>query len=77
MSRLDPVRDPAARLSEILERNRSTVAPDLPEELLAEIAQIEEQYQFDSDRRQARQGIRKAVENALRNAELEGEGSRT
>jgi hypothetical protein len=67
---MSSARDPSARLSEILERNRADVAPDFPQELLAEIAQIEEQNQFDDDRRPAKQRIREAVANAMRTAEL-------
>src|SRR4051812_31039282 len=54
-------RDPAARLREILERNRQKIAPDLPRDLLVEIADIEEQNQFDDDRKKARQNVRDAV----------------
>jgi hypothetical protein len=59
-------RDPAARLREILERNRKKIAPDLPRDLLTEIAEIEEQNQFDDDRKNARQNLREAVGHAAK-----------
>ena len=62
--------DPGARLTQILERNRARTAPDLPSDLLAEMAEIEEQNQFDDDRRDARQALREAVANALRKADI-------
>lgn len=64
-------RDPAARLTEILERNRRQIAPDLPADLLLEIAEIEEQNQFDDDRKKARQNLREAVSGVARSVRLE------
>jgi hypothetical protein len=57
-------RDPATRLLAILERSRGTVAPELPPQLLAVIAEIEEHNRFDEDRKSARQQIRAAVSDA-------------
>jgi hypothetical protein len=63
-------RDSAIRLLEILERNRQKVAPELPSDLLKEIAEIEEDNQFDDDRKKARQNLREAVSNAARSIRL-------
>jgi hypothetical protein len=65
------MRDPAERFREILERNRAEVAPDLPRELLEEMADVEEQNQFDDDRKPTRNALRASVENALRQLNLE------
>lgn len=56
----------ATRFLGILEKNRKKVAPGLPSDLLAEIAQIEEENQFDDDRKKARQNLRESVEHAAR-----------
>jgi hypothetical protein len=58
--------DQAARLEQILKRNRDSLDLDaeLPEELLLEIAEIEEQNQFDDNRSKAQKAIRDAVEAA-------------
>jgi hypothetical protein len=69
-------KDPAERLKEILERNRQRVAPDFPAELLDEIADIEEQNQFDDDRKKARQNLRIAIDTAAKTLRLDEGDSR-
>ncbi len=67
--------DQAARLEEILVRNRGELEAGLPEELLLEVAEIEEQNQFDDNRSKAQKAIRDAVESAgkaLRMGEVSG-----
>jgi hypothetical protein len=65
--------DPGVRLHEILERSRAQIAPKLSSELLHEIAEIQETYRYDDDRRAARQQIRAAVTNAVNASVLDEE----
>jgi len=58
-------------LRDILERNRQKLAAELPPDLLMEIAEIEEQNQFDDDRKKARQNLRDAVGHAARSLRLD------
>jgi hypothetical protein len=51
-----------ARLLEILEKNRTSNAADVPVDLLGEIAAIQQQNQFDDDRKQVRKEMRAIVE---------------
>lgn len=66
----DPV-DPAERVLKILEGNRQQIHRDVPEDLLAEIADIEEQYQFDDNRSEPRRAIRDLVEHYARSLALQ------
>lgn len=66
--------DQAQRLKQILLRNRESLDLELPEDLLLEIAEIEEQNQFDDDRSKAQRAIRETVVAAgktLRLAEVD------
>jgi len=47
-----------SRLLKVLKRHRDELAPALSDEVLAEIAEIEERYQFDDDRRGAQKSLR-------------------
>jgi|GEM_PF-2746930 len=62
---------PAERVREILEENRKRMHPDVPTDMLAEIAAIEEQNQFDDDRAQPRREIRELVDRYARARALE------
>lgn len=68
---MDKALDKAARLDQILLRNREALGVEIPEELLLEIAEIEEQNQFDDDRRKAREAIREIVVAAGRQIRLD------
>ncbi len=61
VSRVADIPENTARLEQILLRNRETLGVEVPEGLLLEIAEIEEQNQFDDDRRKARDSIRAVV----------------
>jgi hypothetical protein len=54
------------RLLAILTRHKERLAPDLPIELLAEIAEIEERNQYDDDRRGVLNELRKLFGDATR-----------
>jgi hypothetical protein len=62
---------PAERVLEILEENRGQMHPDVPSGLLAEVAAIEERYQFDDDRSEPRRAIRDLVERYARTLALQ------
>jgi len=47
-----------SRLLKVLKRHRDELAPALSDEVLEEIAEIEEHYQFDDDRRSAQKALR-------------------
>ena len=62
---------PSQRLCEILERNRETHSPELPAELVATLAEIEERDQFDDDRQRAKSDIREVIADAAKLASHE------
>lgn len=64
--------DQAHRLKQILLRNRESLDLELPEDLLLEIAEIEEQNQFDDDRSKAQRAIRETVVAAGKTLRLAG-----
>jgi len=66
----DDLVGPAERVMKILEANRQQIHPDVPEDLLAEIAEIQEQYQFDDDRNDPRRAIRSLVDRHARSMAL-------
>lgn len=68
--------DPAARTLKVLEATRQAEHPGLPAALLAEIATIEEQNQFDDDRSKARRAIRDLIDQYARSAALTEGGSK-
>ena len=49
-------------LLEILEKNRVKDAADIPPTLLAEVAELQQQSQFDDDRKKVIKAIREIVE---------------
>lgn len=49
-------------LLEILEKNRAKKAADVPPALLAEVAELQQQSQFDDDRKKVIRTIREIVE---------------
>ena len=51
----------AVRLVPILERHRKTLAPELSKTFVADVAEIEEQFQFDDLREEAKRRIRGAL----------------
>ena len=51
----------AVRLTPILERHREALAPDLSNEFVREVAEIEENFQFENDREEAKRRIRQAL----------------
>lgn len=59
-----------ARLLEILEKNRVSDAADIPTDLLGEIAAIQQQNQFDDDRKQVRKEMRAIVEHYAKSQAL-------
>lgn len=63
--------DQAQRLKQILLRNREKMGADLPEDLLLEIAEIQEQNQFDDDRSKTQKAIREAVVAAGKSLRLD------
>ena len=74
----DPRRDEsdlAANLLGILERHRGDDAPDVPADLLAAVADIEQQNQFDDDRRKAQKAIREIVGHHAQGLALKEAGS--
>jgi hypothetical protein len=52
----------AVRLGPILEQHRKKLAPELSKNLVTEIAEIEEQFQFDDSREEPKRRIRRALE---------------
>lgn len=68
--------DPAARLLAILERNREKLESEIPADLLGEIAEIQQQSQFDDDRGKTRKEIRKLVEQYAKQMALKEPQSR-
>lgn len=61
---------PAERTLVILEANRSSDAPEVPKRLIEEVAEIQEQNQFDDDRSSPRRTIRTLIEQHARAIEL-------
>lgn len=55
----------ADRLSEVLERCRADLAPELDAGVLSDVADIALRNQFDDDRAGARKEIRDVVEHAV------------
>jgi hypothetical protein len=51
----------AVRLTPILELHRADLAPDLSDQFVSDIAEIEEQFQFENDRAEAKRRIRQAL----------------
>lgn len=63
--------DSAARLLAILKRNREKLEAELPPALLSEIAELQQQNQFDDDRGKTRKAMREVVEHHARQVALE------
>ena len=63
------------RLIAVLARHKDDLAPDVPIELLREIAEIEERNQYDDDRRGVLRELRSLVEDATRARLREGGAS--
>jgi hypothetical protein len=51
----------AVRLTPILERHRDVLAADLSDEFVREVAEIEENFQFENSREEAKRRIRQAL----------------
>lgn len=51
----------AVRLTPILERHRAELAPDISDEFVREIAEIEEHFQFENNREEAKRRIRQSL----------------
>ena len=49
------------RLTPILERHRAELAPDLSDDFVREVAEIEENFQFENNREDAKRRIRQAL----------------
>lgn len=67
---------PAERALAILEGNRSSDAPEVPKRLIEEIADIQEQNQYDDDRSSPRKALRTLVEQHARAMALKGSSSK-
>lgn len=65
----------AERALTILEGNRSAEAPEVPARLVEEIADIQDQNQFDDDRSSPRKAIRTLVEQHARAIDLKESSS--
>lgn len=59
-------------LLEILEKNRVKDAADVPPALLAEIAELQQQSQFDDDRKRVIKDMREIVEQYAKGIALKG-----
>lgn len=59
-----------ARLLEILEKNRVSEAAYVPADLLVEIAALQQQNQFDDDRKQVRKEMREIVDHFAKSQAL-------
>jgi hypothetical protein len=59
-------------LLEILEKNRVKDAGDVPPALLAEVAELQQQSQFDDDRKKVIKAMREIVEQYARGIALKG-----
>ncbi len=59
-------------LLEILEKNRVKDAADVPPALLAEIAELQQQSQFDDDRKKVIKAMREIVEQYAKGIALKG-----
>lgn len=55
-----------SRLWRVLVRNREAIAPDVPNDVLREIAEIEERNQYDDDRRKVLVEVRQVFEQTVR-----------
>jgi hypothetical protein len=51
----------SVRLTPILQRHREALAPDLSAEFVREVAEIEESFQFENNREEAKRRIRQAL----------------
>ena len=51
----------SVRLVPILERHRQMIAPELSKKFVSEVAEIEEQFQFEDLREEAKRRIRRAL----------------
>jgi hypothetical protein len=60
-ARRRPTAARAVRLTPILERHRTTLAPDLSDEFVREISEIEERFQFENNREEAKRRIRQSL----------------
>jgi len=58
------------RLAPILERHRKSLAPDISKGFVAEIAKIEESFQFNDNREEPKRRIRKALSIEVQEAQL-------
>jgi hypothetical protein len=63
MAKVDasPTEVRAVRLVPILERHRKELAPELSKKFVADVAEIEEQFQFEDLREEAKRRIRGAL----------------
>jgi hypothetical protein len=66
--------DQAETLLRILEKNRADHCSSVPADLLADIAELQQQNQFDDDRRKTQKAIREIVEQYAKQIALK-EGS--
>lgn len=60
----------ATILLAILEKNRADNAADVPPDLLTEIAEIQQQNQFDDDRKKTLKAMREIVEQYAKSITL-------
>jgi hypothetical protein len=67
---MDERSDQAERLKGILLGNREAFGNGLPEDVLIEIAEIEEQNQFDDDRASTQKAIRDLISAAAKSLRL-------
>lgn len=63
--------DPGVRLMTILKRNREKLEASLPPALLSEIAELQQQNQFDDDRGKTRKAMREVVEHHAKQVALQ------
>ena len=54
-------KDRAVRLTPILERHREELAPELSDAFVREVAEIEESFQFENSREEAKRRIRQSL----------------
>jgi hypothetical protein len=52
---------PVVHLAPILVHHRATLAPDLSDEFVREVAEIEEHFQFENNREEAKRRIRQSL----------------
>lgn len=63
--------DPAEKLLRILERNLEILEVDMPDDLLFEIAKLQQQNQFDDDRSKTRKAMRDLIEHHAKQVALQ------